>query len=137
MKYVYFLLFLVLSYSCSTITKSVKIEDKRHDVHRIVVHDTLRETRYLHDSVYVRDSVYMEGAALVKERWRYRWRTRVDTVYKTRRDTVVHYRDVYKSTLENQVQHPPWYHRPLTLLGIIALVVIVLYVLSLVRRIIP
>lgn len=137
MKYVYFLLFLVLSYSCSTITKSVKIEDKSHDVHRILVHDTLRETRYLHDSVYVRDSVYLEGAALIKERWRYRWRTRVDTVYKTRRDTVVHYRDVYKSTLENQVQHPPWYHRPLTLLGIIALVVIVLYVLSLVRRIIP
>ena len=137
MKYVYFLLLLVLSYSCSTITKSVKIEDKRHDVQRIVVHDTLRETRYLHDSVYVRDSVYLEGAALIKERWRYRWRTRVDTVYKTRRDTVVHYRDVYKSTLENQVQHPPWYHRPLTLLGIIALVVIVLYVFSFIRRIYP
>ena len=137
MKYVYLLLFLVLSYSCSTITKSVKIEDKSHDVHRIVVHDTLRETRYLHDSVYVRDSVYMEGATQIKERWRYRWRTRVDTVYKTRRDTVVRYRDVYKSTLESQVLHPPWYHRPLYLLGIIALVVIVLYVLSLVRRIIP
>lgn len=137
MKYVYFLLFLVLSYSCSTITKSVKIEDKSHDVHRILVHDTLRETRYLHDSVYVRDSVYMEGATQIKERWRYRWRTRVDTVYKTRRDTVIHYRDVYKSTLESQVQHPPWYHRPLTLLGIIALVVIVLYVVSFVRRIYP
>jgi hypothetical protein len=115
----------------------VKIEDKIHDVQRIVLHDTLRETRYLHDSVYVRDSVYLEGAALIKERWRYRWRTRVDTVYKTRRDTVVHYRDVYKSTLENQVQHPPWYHRPLTLLGIIALVVIVLYVFSFIRRIYP
>ena len=137
MKYVYFLLFLVLSYSCSTITKSVKIEDKRHDVQRIVVHDTLRETRYLHDSVYVRDSVYLEGAALIKERWRYRWRTRVDTVYKTRRDTVVHYRDVYQSTLARQVQHPPWYRRPLTLLGIIALVVIVLYVFSFIRRIYP
>ena len=137
MKYVYFLLLLVLSYSCSTITKSVKIEDKRHDVQRIVVHDTLRETRYLHDSVYVRDSVYMEGATQIKERWRYRWRTRVDTVYKTRRDTVIHYRDVYKSTLESQVQHPPWYHRPLTLLGIIALVVLVLYVVSFVRRIYP
>ena len=137
MKYVYFLLFLVLSYSCSTITKSVKIEDKSHDVHRILVHDTLRETRYLHDSVYVRDSVYMEGATQIKERWRYRWRTRVDTVYKTRRDTVVRYRDVYKSSDEQRVQHPPWYHRPLYLLGIIALVVIVLYVLSLVRRIIP
>lgn len=137
MKYVYFLLFLVLSYSCSTITKCVKIEDKSHDVQRIVLHDTLRETRYLHDSVYVRDSVYLEGAALIKERWRYRWRTRVDTVYKTRRDTVVHYVDVYKSTLENQVQHPPWYHRPLTLLGIIALVVLVLYVFSFIRRIYP
>lgn len=137
MKYVYFLLFLVLSYSCSTITKSVKIEDKSHDVQRIVLHDTLRETRYLHDSVYVRDSVYMEGATQIKERWRYRWRTRVDTVYKTRRDTVVRYRDVYKSTLENQVQHPPWYHRPLTLLGIIALVVLVLYVFSFIRRIYP
>lgn len=137
MKYVYFLLFLVLSYSCSTITKSVKIEDKRHDVQRILVHDTLRETRYLHDSVYVRDSVYMEGATQIKERWRYRWRTRVDTVYKTRRDTVVRYRDVYKSSDEQRVLHPPWYHRPLYLLGIIALVVIVLYVLSLVRRIIP
>ena len=137
MKYVYFLLFLVLSYSCSTITKSVKIEDKRHDVQRIVVHDTLRETRYLHDSVYVRDSVYMEGATQIKERWRYSWRTRVDTVYKTRRDTVLRYRDVYKSTLAHEVEHPPWYQRPLYLLGIIALVVIVLYVLSLVRRIIP
>lgn len=137
MKYVYFLLLLVLSYSCSTITKSVKIEDKTHDVQRIVLHDTLRETRYLHDSVYVRDSVYMEGATQIKERWRYRWRTRVDTVYKTRRDTVVRYREVYKSTLERQVQHPPWYHRPLTLLGIIALVVIVLYVVSFLRRIYP
>ena len=137
MRYVYFLLFLVLSYSCSTITKSVKIEDKIHDVQRILVHDTLRETRYLHDSVYVRDSVYLEGAALIKERWRYRWRTRIDTVYKTRRDTVIHYRDVYKSTLERQVQHPPWYRRPLTLLGIIALVVLVLYVVSFVRRLYP
>lgn len=137
MKYVYFLLLLVLSYSCSTITKSVKIEDKTHDVHRILVHDTLRETRYLHDSVYVRDSVYLEGATLIKERWRYRWRTRVDTVYKTRRDTVIHYRDVYKSTLAHEVQHPPWYRRPLTLLGIIALVVLVLYVVSFLRRIYP
>lgn len=137
MKYVYFLLLLVLSYSCSTITKSVKIEDKSHDVQRIVLHDTLRETRYLHDSVYVRDSVYMEGATQIKERWRYRWRTRVDTVYKTRRDTVVRYRDVYKSSDERQVQHPPWYHRPLTLLGIIALVVIVLYVVSFIRRLYP
>ena len=79
----------------------------------------------------------MEGATQIKERWRYRWRTRVDTVYKTRRDTVVRYRDVYKTTLAHEVEHPPWYHRPLYLLGIIALVVIVLYVLSLVRRIIP
>lgn len=137
MKYIYILLFMLLSFSCSTITKSVKIEDKTHDVQRIVLHDTLRETRYLHDSVYVRDSVYLEGATLIKERWRYRWRTRIDTVYKTRRDTVIHYRDVYKSTLESQVQHPPWYHRPLTLLGIIALVVLVLYVVSFVRRLYP
>lgn len=115
----------------------MKIEDKIHDVQRIVLHDTLRETRYLHDSVYVRDSVYLEGATLVKERWRYRWRTRIDTVYKTRRDTVIHYRDVYKSTLERQVQHPPWYRRPLYLLGIIALVVLVLYVVSFIRRIYP
>lgn len=137
MKYVYFLLFLVLSCSCSTITKSIKTEDKTHDVQRIVLHDTLRETRYLHDSVYVRDSVYMEGATQIKERWRYRWRTRVDTVYKTRRDTVVHYRDVYQSTLAREVEHPPWYHRPLTLLGIIALVVLVLYVVSFIRRLYP
>lgn len=137
MKYVYFLLLLVLSYSCSTITKSVQLEDKTHDVQRIVVHDTLRETRYLHDSVYVRDSVYLEGAALIKERWRYRWRTRVDTVYKTRRDTVVRYRDVYKSSDEQRVLHPPWYHRPLTVLGALTLLLLVVYVLSLVRRIIP
>lgn len=137
MKYVYFLLFLVLSYSCSTITKSMKTEDKTHDVQRILVHDTLRETRYLHDSVYVRDSVYMEGATQIKERWRYRWRTRVDTVYKTRRDTVVRYRDVYKTTLAHEVEHPPWYHRPLTVLGALSLLFIVVYVLSLVRRIIP
>lgn len=69
--------------SCTT-TRTVE--------HRITVHDTVksRQTDTLlllkntRDSVFLHDSVYLEGATIVKERFRERWHVRTDTVWKTR-----------------------------------------------------
>lgn len=56
------------------------------------VRDTVREVRERVDSFMARDSVYIasRGDTTVKEvyRWRLKTRTRVDTIYKTRVDTV-------------------------------------------------
>ena len=56
------------------------------------VRDTVREIREHVDTLMARDSVYVgsRGDTTVKEvyRWRLRTRTRTDTVYKTRTDTV-------------------------------------------------
>lgn len=69
--------------SCTT-TRTVE--------HRITVRDTVksRQTDTLlllkntRDSVFLHDSVYLEGATIVKERFRERWHVRTDTVWKTR-----------------------------------------------------
>lgn len=63
--------------------------------------DTTYLTRVRHDSIYVRDSIYVlqKGDTVTKTvyRYRYLYRDRVDTLYKSRTDTtVVHdveYRD--------------------------------------------
>lgn len=63
--------------------------------------DTTYLTRVRHDSIYVRDSIYVlqKGDTVTKtvERWRYLYRDRVDTLYKSMTDTVtvhdVEYRD--------------------------------------------
>jgi lipoprotein len=67
--------------SCTT-TRTVE--------HRITVRDTVksRQTDTLlllkntRDSVFLHDSVYLEGATIVKERFRERWHVRTDTVWK-------------------------------------------------------
>ena len=86
------LLAALLLCSCSSI-RFVPIERVRTD--------TTYLTRVRHDSIYVRDStfVYQKGDSVIKtvERYRYLYRDRVDTVYKSKTDTtVVHdveYRD--------------------------------------------
>ena len=86
------LLAAVLLCSCSSI-RFVPVERVRTD--------TTYLTRVRHDSIYVHDSifVYQKGDSVIKtvERYRYLYRDRVDTVYKSKTDTtVVHdveYRD--------------------------------------------
>ena len=93
MKYLC-LLFTLLCLSCSSVRRTVRTVDRLTDSGRMVVHDTVRMVRYFRDSVFVRDSVYLSGGVLVKERWRDRWRVRLDTVYRVRRDTVERVREV-------------------------------------------
>lgn len=56
------------------------------------VRDTIRELRIKTDSVRERDSIHIasRGDTVIKEvyRWRSRTRTRTDTVYKTRVDSI-------------------------------------------------
>lgn len=54
--------------------------------------DTVRELRYRTDSIYERDSIMIEarGDTVIKKvyRWRERTCNRIDTIYKTKVDTV-------------------------------------------------
>lgn len=56
------------------------------------VTDTVKMMRFRSDSIMMRDSIFLDarGDTVIKEvyRWKWRTKTRVDTVYKTRIDTV-------------------------------------------------
>ena len=101
MKYLC-LLFTLLCLSCSSVRRTVRTVDKLSDSGRMVVHDTVRMVRYFRDSVFVRDSVYLSGGVMVKERWRDRWRVRLDTVYRVRRDTVERVRVVERMSSDDR-----------------------------------
>lgn len=101
MKYLC-LLFTLLCLSCSSVRRTVRTVDKLSDSGRMVVHDTVRMVRYFRDSVFVRDSVYLSGGVMVKERWRDRWRVRLDTVYRVRRDTVERVREVERVSSDDR-----------------------------------
>ena len=55
-----------------------------HDTVKSRQTDTLLLLKNTRDSVFLHDSVYLEGATIVKERFRERWHVRTDTVWKTR-----------------------------------------------------
>lgn len=46
--------------------------------------------------------MYLSGGVLVKERWRDRWRVRLDTVYRVRRDTVERVRVVERVSSDDR-----------------------------------
>ena len=98
----------------------VRSEQLEHHDQRIIQRDTLHLLRTLHDSIYVRDSIYLQGQTLVKERWRTQWRTRIDTVYKVRRDTIMQHHE--RVQRDQETKHTTsWFDRfaQLALLGLL------------------
>ena len=77
------LLVLTLFASCTT-TKYVEVERVSHDTTYVSKHS--RDSIYLHDSVHVKE----KGDTVWVERWHTQWRerTKTDTVYKSRVDSV-------------------------------------------------
>ena len=94
--------------SCTT-TRTVE--------HRITVRDTVksRQTDTLlllkntRDSVFLHDSVYLEGATIVKERFRERWHVRTDTVWKTRGVLIETARHTDKKEKEKEKEGTNWF----------------------------
>lgn len=120
--------------ACSTTTRTVRSEQLEHHDQRIIQRDTLRLLRTLHDSIYVRDSIYLQGQTLVKERWRTQWRTRIDTIYKLRHDTIVQRHE--RVQRDQETKHTTsWFDRfaPLALLSLL----VVLGFLVLLKKLFP
>ena len=69
--------------SCTT-TRTVEHLITVRDTVKSRQTDTLLLLKNTRDSVFLHDSVYLEGATIVKERFRERWHVRTDTVWKTR-----------------------------------------------------
>lgn len=69
--------------SCTT-TKVVTVEKVRHDTTYVSKHS--RDSIWLHDSIHVKEN----GDTVTIERWHTQWRerTKTDTVYKIRLDSV-------------------------------------------------
>lgn len=120
---------LTLLASCTT-TRIVERHTTHTDTLRVVQRDTLRELRTVRDSVYLRDSVYFEGATLVKERTRDRWHVRLDTVWRSRVDTLRASTHSTESHKEKTATAPWWYNwRLWALLGIVTSFVVLRHVL--------
>lgn len=69
--------------SCAT-TQVVTVEKVRHDTTYVSKH--IRDSTWLHDSIHVKE----KGDTVTIERWHTQWRerTKTDTVYKSRTDSV-------------------------------------------------
>ena len=118
------LLAAVLLCSCSSI-RFVPVERVRTD--------TTYLTRVRHDSIYVHDSifVYQKGDSVIKtvERYRYLYRDRVDTVYKSKTDTTVVHDVEYRDKPER------WYDTGFRRLGQLCVLALLAWVLwCLVKR---
>lgn len=95
--------------------------------------DSTYLTRVRHDSIYVHDSifVYQKGDSVIKtvERWRYLYRDRVDTLYKSRTDTVTVHDVEYRDKPER------WYDTGFRRLGQLCVLVLLAWLLwCLVKR---
>ena len=105
------LLSLILA-SCTT-SKEITRTITKHDTLRVTQRDTLRQ------AIYHRDSIVIEGATLIKERWRERWHIRHDTLRISRVDTIYQAKHSIDKARKVVTRHP-WYYGLLPLLGIVA-----------------
>ena len=89
--------------------------------------DTTYLTRVRHDSIYVRDSIFVfqKGDTVTKTvyRWRYLYRDRVDTLYKTKKDTTVVHDVEYRDKPER------WYDTGFRRLGQLCVLALLAWVL--------
>ena len=90
----------------------------------VEVHDTINTAVHIRDSVTLHDSVFihMKGDTVFSEKWRteYRWKTRYDTVYKSKEvpklltDTVYRVKEV---PVEKPVYKQHWWQKLLNTIG--------------------
>ena len=103
--------------------------------------DTLIQTRTQYDSIYLSDSIYISDFVRTDtvfrtvERWhtQYRDRWRHDTIYQARHDTI---QQPYPVT--EYVEKPlSWWQKCLIWIGIIALMVVIVFVVLKLKRFLP
>ena len=103
--------------------------------------DTLIQTRTQYDSIYMSDSIYISDFVRTDtvfrtvERWhtQYRDRWRHDTIYQARHDTIP---QPYPVT--EYVEKPlGWWQKCLIWIGIIALMVVIVFVVLKLKRFLP
>ena len=117
------LLAALLLAACSTI-RYVPVETVRSD--------TLIRNEARLDSIYVRDSIYVyqKGDTVTKyvEKWRYKYKTKTDTLYIAKRDTV--------SVTVTEVREKPikWYNQGFIWLGRLCCIALILWAIFLYLR---
>jgi len=90
----------------------------------VEVHDTVNTVQHIRDSITLHDSVFihMKGDTVFSEKWRteYRWKTRFDTVYRSREvpyvvnDTISVIKEV---PVEKVVYKQRWWQNALSWIG--------------------
>lgn len=117
------LLAALLLAACSTI-RYVPVETIRSD--------TLIRNEARLDSIYVRDSIYVyqKGDTVTKyvEKWRYKYKTKTDTLYIAKRDTV--------SVTVTEVREKPikWYNQGIIWVGRLCCIALILWAIFLYLR---
>lgn len=111
-------LFLLTVCSCKT-----KYIETVH-YHPVEVHDTVNTVQHIRDSITLHDSVFirMKGDTVFSEKWRteYRWKTRFDTIYRSREvprvmtDTVTTIKEV---PVDKVVYKQHWWQEALCWVG--------------------
>lgn len=116
--FVYLLMGMLLS-SCSTtktVTKEVPVTVEK------VTRDTLLQTRWRVDTVMERDSIVVTQRGTDRWRTKYVMRVRVDTIFKSRVDTVPKVVTVTKETTKEVPMRLKWWQVALQWLGGLSLV---------------
>lgn len=116
--FVYFLLGMLLC-SCTTtktVTKEVPVTVEK------VTRDTLLQTRWRIDTVLERDSIVVTQQGTDRWRTKYVLRVRVDTIFKSRVDTVPKVVTVTKETTMEVPRRLKWWQVALQWLGGLSLV---------------
>lgn len=116
--FVYLLLGMLLS-SCSTtktVTKDVPVTMEK------VTRDTLLQTRWRVDTVMERDSIVVTQQGTDRWRTKYVLRVRVDTIFKSRVDTIPKVVTVEKETTKEVPRRLKWWQVALQWLGDLSLV---------------
>lgn len=116
--FVYLLLGMLLS-SCTTtktVTKEVPVTVEK------VTRDTLLQTRWRVDTVMERDSIVVTQQGTDRWRTKYVLRVRVDTIFKSRVDTVPKVVTVTKETTKEVPMRLKWWQVALQWLGGLSLV---------------
>lgn len=118
MKKLLFILALCTLYGCGS-ANQVRLEPTRHD--------SLYHTNVVHDSIYLYkdrlvyrhlDTVYLKDTKV-----EYRYRLLRDTVRLVRRDSIPYPVTVVRT---REVKSVPWYHRILSCIGVVCLVLLLL-----------
>ena len=126
MKALLLLIISLLSYSCATSRKTIKLEERRDSAS--VRTEFVWLTKKVHDSIYLRDSVFVEkkGDTVYLNKWRTRYRERLihDTLIIRKTDTLR-----IRESIKSQETQVSW-TRPLShyLIGVALVLLAILFI---------